>query len=194
MKRGRAGGLPTDYQWQLYDLNRDFSQTTDLAAREPKRVAALQSLWMEEAKRNNVLPLDDRRGIARATSGGLSVTPRGYTYWGPNISIAQSKAPPLNFRSFTIEADVTIPEAGASGALIATRAAHLVRRRPKPFELLNTQPGLVPIHAPEIKEPESHPSRHGASAPEYGLNDLSNRTPAMLGVCQNLARYLANAD
>ena len=120
-KSGGSGGLPTDYKWELYDLDHDFSQAHDLAAREPQRLAALQALWLEEARRNNVLPLDDRQGTARAMGARPpQAMPRSYVYWGGDLSVAQSKAPPINLRSFTIDAEVTIPPAGAKGVLIAS--------------------------------------------------------------------------
>ncbi len=120
-KSGGSAGLPTDYKWELYDLTRDFSQSRDLSAREPQRLAALQSLWMEEAKANNVLPLDDRQGTMRAMGSRTAMPQRNsFVYWGSDISVAQSKAPPLNVRSFTIDAEITVPEGGAKGALIAS--------------------------------------------------------------------------
>ena len=122
-KSGGSSGLPTDYRWELYDLGRDFSQATDLAAREPKRLAALQAAWTEEAKANQVFPLDDRQGIARALGQGAGprpAQPRSFVYWGAGISVAQSKAPPINLKSFAITAEVTVPKDGARGVLIAS--------------------------------------------------------------------------
>jgi arylsulfatase len=50
-----------DDSWELYDTNTDWSQARDLAAEMPEKLAELQELWLEEARRYNVLPLDDRR-------------------------------------------------------------------------------------------------------------------------------------
>jgi arylsulfatase A-like enzyme len=50
-----------DDQWELYDTARDWSQTHDLAVEMPEKLAELQQLWLEEARRYDVLPLDDRR-------------------------------------------------------------------------------------------------------------------------------------
>ena len=118
-KSGKSAGLPTDYKWELYNLNADFSQARDLAKSEPGRLAALQQAWDEEAKANNVYPLDDRQGLARASSMRLPEA-KTAVYWGSGISVAQSKAPPINIRSFTINADVTVPEGGARGVLVAS--------------------------------------------------------------------------
>lgn len=121
-KSGGSGGLPTDYAWELYDLDTDFSQSYDLAAQYPERLAEMKALWDSEARANNVYPLDDRQGIMRASSGARSVTSRrtSWVYWGKKISVAQSKSPPINFSSFTATAEITIPASGARGALIAT--------------------------------------------------------------------------
>src|SRR5206468_963039 len=47
--------------WELYDTNRDWTQARDLAAEQPEKLAELQALFLEEARKYNVLPLDDRR-------------------------------------------------------------------------------------------------------------------------------------
>lgn len=120
-KEGKSAGLPTDYKWELYDLNRDFSQAHDLAASQPQKLAALKALWEEKARLNQVYPLDDRQGRIRAYNSGRNAPQRkSWVYWGPDISVAQTKAPPLNFASFAINAEVTIPGEGAQGALIAS--------------------------------------------------------------------------
>ena len=50
-----------DDGWELYDTNTDWSQAHDLAAELPEKLAELQQLWLEEARKYDVLPLDDRR-------------------------------------------------------------------------------------------------------------------------------------
>ena len=57
-----GGELPAfdDDVWELYDGNRDYSQAHNLAAEQPERLAALQRLWLIEAVKYNVVPLDDR--------------------------------------------------------------------------------------------------------------------------------------
>jgi arylsulfatase len=63
----KSGTLPafSDDRWELYDLNRDFSEAADLAADHPEKLAELQALFDREAEKNSVFPLDDR-GPARA--------------------------------------------------------------------------------------------------------------------------------
>ncbi len=48
-------------EWQLFDTSTDFSESVDLAAEHPDRLASLVTLWHEEAERNQVLPIDDGR-------------------------------------------------------------------------------------------------------------------------------------
>ena len=65
-RRCRRGGpaRPSpvdDYKWELYDIDQDFSQANDLAAKEPKKLRELQDLFWIEAARHNVLPLDDSK-------------------------------------------------------------------------------------------------------------------------------------
>jgi hypothetical protein len=50
-----------DDVWELYNVDKDFSQANNLAAREPAKLGELQALFLKEAARNNVLPIDDRR-------------------------------------------------------------------------------------------------------------------------------------
>jgi arylsulfatase len=56
-----AGTAPFDDDaWELYDIEKDFTQANDLAKTDPKRLRAMQDLFVAEAAKHNVLPLDDR--------------------------------------------------------------------------------------------------------------------------------------
>lgn len=118
---GSSGVSPMDYKWELYNLNKDFSQAENLADKYPEKLAELKAVWMEEAKANNVFPLDDTQGSDRspgAVRPGDFPRP-SYVYWGPNISAPAARAPMLGIFPFEIEADVTVPEGGLDGVLIA---------------------------------------------------------------------------
>jgi arylsulfatase len=98
-----------DYQWELYDLRSDFSQAHNLAAAKPEKLAALKKLWLEEAQRNNVLPIDDRyldRPRSRATGQQLS-----FSYHAGDVRIPAAAAPNTGARSWTLTADVEIGDA-----------------------------------------------------------------------------------
>ena len=58
---GRRCRRSTDDVWELYDTNTDWTQAHDLAAEMPDKLAELQQLLLDEARKYNVLPLDDRR-------------------------------------------------------------------------------------------------------------------------------------
>jgi arylsulfatase len=104
--------------WTLYDLRKDFSQSTDLAASEPEHMRAMLALWQQEAERNHVFPLDHRFARARSSLGGAP-TRSHFDYWGKDVSIPAIGEPFLAGRSFTIKADLALAKADASGVIIA---------------------------------------------------------------------------
>lgn len=143
------GGDPdTDYDWELYNLDEDYSQARNLAAEEPARLAELKSLFEAEAERNNVLPLDDRRSPARVAGRYLAHWGERdeYVYWGADVSVPFAVAPPLFARDFTILADVSAP-AGASGVLIGYGSRfggwsfYLEQGRPVACHVFSQRPG-----------------------------------------------------
>lgn len=106
-----------DPRWALYDLRGDFAQATDVAARHPERVKAMVATWREEAKRNNVFPLDHRFTHGR---GRMPLqTGKAFDYWGADVSIPAMKGPNFIGRSFTLDADVRLDKPDASGAIFA---------------------------------------------------------------------------
>ncbi|MBY0400176.1 arylsulfatase, partial [Myxococcota bacterium] len=87
--------LPSEYAWELYDLRRDFSQERDLAAKEREKLAAMKALFDAEAKRNQVLPLDNRMTMDRFLAATSQLPRRKtYTYWGSGVSIPSVSAAP----------------------------------------------------------------------------------------------------
>jgi len=112
--------LAAAYKWELYDLRKDFTQTHDLAAREPKRLAQMQALFAEQAAKFNVNPIDDRSGLGRFAAMRQAYAPdrSSYVYWGKDITLSTDAAPALANRSFVIEAQVRAP-AGATGVIAA---------------------------------------------------------------------------
>jgi arylsulfatase A-like enzyme len=103
--------------WELYDLRTDFSQSTDVAARHPAKVEELKALWLREAERNQVFPLDHRFATARADR--MPEQRKSYTFWGKGVSIPANRDPLWAGRSFTIEADLELAREAASGAVVA---------------------------------------------------------------------------
>ncbi|GFM31397.1 arylsulfatase [Novosphingobium sp. PY1] len=118
-KRGDGSKLPTDYAWELYDLQHDFSQAHDLASREPGRLKEMQALFRNEAEKNHVYPLDDRLTLARFGAAQAQHPQHSdYTYWGAGTSIPSVNTAGLLARSFRITAQVELPEA-ANGAVLS---------------------------------------------------------------------------
>jgi arylsulfatase A-like enzyme len=107
------------YKWELYNLTADYSQANDLAAKMPAKLKEMQALFMQEAIKFNVLPLDNSQ-FARAitprpsTTAGKTV----FTYTGVNVGIPDGNAPSILNRSFTITAEVDVPEGGGDGMIV----------------------------------------------------------------------------
>jgi arylsulfatase A-like enzyme len=109
-----------DYKWELYNITEDFSQYNDLAATNPDKLKELKALFLTEAGKYNVLPIDNSilpRIITPRPSATAGRTV--FTYQGANAGIPVGNAPSLLNKDYTITAEVTIPKGGAEG-MIAT--------------------------------------------------------------------------
>jgi len=108
-----------DYKWELYDITKDFSQSDDLAAKEPKKLRELQEQFWIEAAKYNVLPLDNSK-IERMNVDNRPSLTRGravFSYYPGMTRIPEGSAPSILNKSFKIGADVEIPAGGAEGVL-----------------------------------------------------------------------------
>lgn len=118
-RRGDGSKLPTDYAWELYDLQHDFSQAHDLAACEPGKLKEMQALFRNEAEKNHVYPLDNRLNLARFSAAQAQQPQHSnYTYWSAGTGIPSVNTAGLLARSFRITAQVVLPEA-ANGAVLS---------------------------------------------------------------------------
>src|SRR5271157_187543 len=108
-----------DYKWELYNLTEDYSQYNDLAAQMPEKLKELQALFVEEAKKYHVLPLDNSQ-FARAITPRSSATvgKTAFTYTGENPGIPTGNAPNILNRSYTITAEVDVPAGGGNGMIV----------------------------------------------------------------------------
>ena len=109
----------TGYKWELYHVDRDFSQAIDLAASEPDRLKDLQLLFYTEAAKYNVLPMDNSKAarIDPAIRPSLTRGRTSFTYKDGMTRIPESAGPDLKNKSFTISADIAV-KAGASGMIV----------------------------------------------------------------------------
>jgi arylsulfatase len=112
--------------WELYDTNADWSQARDLAAEMPEKLAELQALFLEEARRYQVLPLDDRR-VERfdARIAGRPTLVRGdsQTLFAGMGRLTEATVLNVKNRSHAVTARVTVAEGGAGGVIIAQGGA-----------------------------------------------------------------------
>lgn len=112
--------------WELYDTNTDWSQAHDISAEHPEKLRQLQRLWLIEAVKYNVLPLDDRR-IERFNSdiAGRPVLVRGKTqmlYAGMS-RLSENSVLNMKNKSHSVTAEIDVPDAGATGVIIAQGGA-----------------------------------------------------------------------
>ena len=109
--------------WELYNAEEDFSLTNDLAAKYPEKVEALKALFMTEAVKYNVLPLDDRvleRFNASVAGRPDLMGPRtSLTLYEGMIGLSENAFINMKNRSYTITAELEIPKDGAEGVIIA---------------------------------------------------------------------------
>jgi arylsulfatase len=109
--------------WELYDTTKDWSQANDLSKEMPEKLRELQDLFLVEAAKYNVFPLDDRRSERfNASIAGRPDLPAGRTTmtFYPGMShLTENTVLNVKNRSHTITAEVEIPEGGAKGVIIA---------------------------------------------------------------------------
>jgi arylsulfatase A-like enzyme len=116
-----TGDLPdvNDYQWELYNIAVDYSQNHDLKEQFPDKLKELQALFVTEAEKYQVFPLDNRAFVRLLTprpsaTAGKTV----FTYTGEKFGIPPSDAPAILNRDYTITAEITVPEGGAEGMIV----------------------------------------------------------------------------
>jgi len=114
-------GTPFDSdKWELFHLDRDFSEVDDLAQKEPQRLADMIEVWWREAEKHKVLPLDDRFGARFAENAARAQGARHQFVFHAGMGhVPTDVAPDVRSRSYTIEAHVEVGDGGAEGVLIA---------------------------------------------------------------------------
>jgi arylsulfatase len=106
---------------ELYDLSKDFSQSQNVADKNPDKVKELKNMFMGEAKKYQVFPMD-------ASVGARIVAPRPnitagrteFVYTRPMIGLPQGDSPMLLNASYTITADIEVPNGGAEGMILTS--------------------------------------------------------------------------
>ena len=109
----------TGYKWELYNIKEDVTESNDLAEKMPDKLKEMQDRFYAEAKKHDVLPLDNST-LARfltprpSTTAGRNV----FEYSGELIGVPPACAPKIMAKDFSITAEVDIPEKGAEGILV----------------------------------------------------------------------------
>jgi arylsulfatase len=110
-------------RWELYNVNEDFSEAKDLAAKYPEKLKELQDLFTQEAIRNHVYPLDDRRverfDASIAGRPDLMGSRKSLTLYAGMTGVTENTFINIKGRSYTITADVEVPDGSAEGVIIA---------------------------------------------------------------------------
>jgi len=109
----------SEYKWELYDLKEDYSQNNDLASSQPAKLKELQKVFADEAEKYQVYPLDNSVLPRIVTPRPSAIAGRSeFTYSGEMPGLPPSDAPSVLNRSYTITADVAIPQGGGEGMLV----------------------------------------------------------------------------
>ncbi|WP_390621946.1 arylsulfatase [Rubinisphaera italica] len=106
---------------ELYNLNEDFSQSNNIAGKNPDKIKELKEVFIAEAKKYQVFPMD-------ASVAGRLVAPRPnitagrteFVYTLPMTGLPQGDSPSILNSSYTITADITVPESGAEGMILTS--------------------------------------------------------------------------
>jgi arylsulfatase len=114
-----APDVLTGYKWELYNVADDPTESNDLATQMPDKLKQMQDVFYAEAKKNDVLPLDNSsltrwNGPRPNLTGGRKV----FTYSGVLTGVPNSGAPSILNKSYAITAEVEIPAGGAEGVIV----------------------------------------------------------------------------
>jgi arylsulfatase len=106
---------------ELYNLNRDFSQTEDLAARNPQKVKEMKAMFIAEARKHQVFPLD-ASVAARIVAPRPNITAgrTEFVYTRPMVGLPQGDSPFILNASYTFTADIEVPQGGAEGMIVTS--------------------------------------------------------------------------
>jgi arylsulfatase len=169
---------------ELYNLNTDFSQTTDLAAKNPGKVKEMKAKFVAEAKKHQVFPMD-ASVAARIVAPRPNITAgrNEFVYTRPMTGLPQGDSPNILNASYSFTADIEVPQGGAEGMIVTSGG----RFAGYGFYLLKGKPvflwNLVDLERLRWEGPEAlSPGRHtiefefrydGLGAGTLAFNDFS---------------------
>ena len=173
-----------DQVLELYDLNTDFSQSHDLAAKHPGKVKELKEMFIAEATKHQVFPMDASalpRLVAQRPS--LTAGRSEFVYTRPMTGLPQGDSPLLLNTSYTITADIDVPKGGAEGMILTSGGRFagygFYLHKGKPvflWNLLDMQ--RVKWHGPDALAPGRHTLQFdfkydGLGTDTLAMNDFS---------------------
>ncbi|MGY4417585.1 arylsulfatase A-like enzyme [Bradyrhizobium sp. JR6.1] len=119
---GPANPDPLNNQvFQLYNLNKDFSQVDDIAAQNPEKVKEMRQKFLAEARKYQVFPMD-ASVAARMIAPRPNITAgrKEFVYTRPMTGLPQGDSPAILNASYTITADIEVPQGGAEGMILTS--------------------------------------------------------------------------
>ncbi|NKL76293.1 arylsulfatase [Rhizobium leguminosarum] len=115
---GKFPDVVNGYTWELYNLAEDYSENNDLAAQMPDKLRDMKELFLVEAAKYNVFPLDNSFTARAATPRPSATAGRTvFTYTGESSGLPYSDAPDITGKSYSITAEVDIPSGDAEGMI-----------------------------------------------------------------------------
>jgi arylsulfatase len=150
-----------EYPWELYNLNKDWTQCDDVAASNPAKLKEMQELFWKEAEKYQVLPLDpDIVGRLIAPRPSITAGRNTFTWTRRLTGTPNGDAPSLLDTSYTFTAEIEVPQDGADGMLITQGG----RFGGYGFYMLNSKPvfvwNLVDLKRIRWEGPALTPGKH----------------------------------
>jgi arylsulfatase len=111
-----------DDVWELYDGSKDYSQARNLVAEHPDMLAKLQRLWIIEATKYNVLPIDDRlveRAVPEIAGRPTLIHGNSQQFFPGMGRLSENSVVSIKNKSFSLTAEIDVPSGGAEGVIIA---------------------------------------------------------------------------
>ena len=107
--------------WELYDVTKDWTQADDVAAKNPEKLKEMKELFLTEAKKYQVLPLDASVATRLvAPRPNITAGRSQFVYTTPMVGLPQGDSPLLLNCSYTITADIEVPQGGAEGMILTS--------------------------------------------------------------------------
>jgi arylsulfatase len=133
------------YKWELYDVDKDFSESNDIAASNPEKLKEMQTLFYNEAQKRNVLPLDNDRvmRLNPANRPSLSDGQTVFTYYAGAKRIPEGVAPDIKNKSWRMNADIEVPANIRSCLISPTTAVAMAKGAQRRFQSMARRSRMV---------------------------------------------------